>query len=245
MKKVSILIIICFAFLLAGCGNSVLQNMSDDQMDIVGERAAITLLKYDANSKSRLVDLSLIEETETPAAERVPVEPMPQPETQPKPEPEKPDADIVDRTNQQNENTVSSLEAFFELPEGVVLEYSNYELLDSYQGEDNDYFSLEATEGKKLLVAHFVLRNLSPEQRNINIFEQTNSYRVTMNENYTRATLTTMLNNDLSTFIGEIASGGEKDVVLLAEIEEEQAIKIDNVRLELKNEQKKYTIQLN
>lgn len=241
MKK-SLAIGIC-AVLLTGCG-AQLPELSDDEMNSVGEYAAITLLKYDANSKSRLVDLALLETEEAPSEESVSVEESTE-ELQ-EAETEEPSSEIVviDRTETNGKEVATSAEAFLELPDGVQLEYAGYDVVDNYQEEGQLYFALEASAGKKLLVSYFTLRNVTAENQNINILAQRNAYRITVNGSYTRSSLTTMLDNDMSTYVGVVASGAEKELVLLIEIDEEQANLIDNVTLEMKNEQKICTIQL-
>lgn len=232
------------AVMLTGCG-AALPEMSDEDLHSVGEYAAITLLKYDANSKSRLVDLSgLQEENEQPAMPQIqdtPEEPKPQ-----EPENSVPETPVIDRTENETGNGegTDSMESFFALPESVKLVYSGREIADSYQEDANLYFALEAAAGKKLLILHFDMINQSGEDQAISIIDQRNSYRVTVSEGYTKAALTTMLENDLATFMGTILAGESRDLVLLVEVDQDRVDQIGTVTLNLKNEQKTYTIQL-
>ncbi len=42
---------------LAGCGENAIPDMTDEQVKMIGEYVAVTMMKYDANHRSRLVDL--------------------------------------------------------------------------------------------------------------------------------------------------------------------------------------------
>ncbi len=229
--------IICTAvLLLAGCGDSV-PDMTDEQENAISEYAAITLLKYDANARSRLVDLSRIEEP--PVLPALDQEPIPEPE-------QKPDVQDVPVMDNSSADVMSadSLENFLELPEGVSLSFSEYGLSDSYQEGDNQYFALDATEGKVLLVLHFSLQNASGTDQGINLLDRRDVYRITVNGSYTRTALPTMLSNDLSTYRGTLAANAAEDVVLLIEVNPEDAENMESISLNLKNESKTYTIQL-
>ena len=222
--------------LFAGCG-STLPDMTDDQVNAVGEYAAMTLLKYDANSKSRLVDVSLL--TEPEVQETIPV--VPQPEiTQPE-QPEDTEQTVIDRTEGQDEAVSASLEEFLALPEGLLLTYSGDEVTQSYQEEGDLYFALEASAGKQLLILKFDMVNQSGADQEIRFIDQQNSYRVTVNEDYTRTALTTMLDNDMATFMGNIRAGESRTLVLLYEIDLDKLQQVDSLTIKFKNRETSYT----
>lgn len=240
MKKNGMALICAAALLMTGCG-AVLPDMTDEQADLIGEYAAITLLKYDANSRSRLVDLSKVEEKaepETPAVQ----ESTPAQESTSEESSDVPETPVIDNRNPNN-GGADSVESVLELPEGVTVEYAGYEVCQDYQ-DGSQYFVLEASEGKQLLVLYFNLKNVSGMAQDIDLLSGRSSYRVTVNGSYTRSVLTTMLDNDLSTYMGSIADGGAEEVVLLLEVDTEQADNIQTVSLQLKNESKTYTIKL-
>lgn len=247
MRKKIVAVVCMIPFLLSGC-NSEFPDLTDEQAKVIGEYAAVTLLKYDANSRSRLVDLSQVEEE--PVAESKPeVENAPEvvkPEQEPPEAPEvtKPVEPEKSDQNTENQNTVSSMEEFLELPEGVRVSYVGYDLSRSYQEEDSLYFTIEASEGKALLMAKFELTNDSSEAREINLMDRRDNYRLTVNESYTRTTLTTLLANDLSTYMGTLEPGVSKEVVLLIEVDVTDVTDVQSISLNLKNELKTCTIQL-
>lgn len=244
MKKKTVAVMCMMTLLLTGCGGDF-PNLSDEEVETIGEYAAVTLLKYDANSRSRLVDLAQVEESESVSEpELIPEEPVikpeqSQPESESQPEAQEPTVDIS-----ESENTCNSMEEFLDLPESVSISYIGYDLCSSYQEEDNSYFVLEASEGKRLLVLQFTVSNDSSEAQEINLLAREDNYRVTVNENYTRTALTTMLSNDMSTYLDTVEAGSIAEMVLLIEVDATEAENMQGITLNLKNESKTYTIQL-
>lgn len=245
MKKKTVAVMSIMALLLSGCGSDF-PNLTDEQAEAIGEYAAVTLLKYDANSRSRLVDLSQVEEepeVETkPGAEKKPE--VVEPEVPKEPETDRPAEPKPPENAVEVENMVASIEEFLELPDGVFISYKEYEMCQSYQEGENVYFALEASEGKELLVAKFDLSNESSEVQEVNLLERHDNYRLTVNESYTRTALTTLLSNDLSTYLGKLEPRTSQEVVLLIEVDEAEAKDVQTISLNLKNESKTYTIQL-
>lgn len=240
MKKIGIGIVCMAALLMTGCG-VVLPDMTDEEINTIGEYAAITLLKYDVNARSRLVDASVLEELQNTPEPELPSVPEQEPETKPEPEPAT-EVPVVDNSV-VGEMTAESLESFLELPEGVNLSFAEYEVCQSYQ-EDDQYFSLDASEGKKLLVLHFTLRNASGSDQSINLLAKKNQYRITVNGSSTRTALTTMLTNDLATYKGTLGNGASEDVVLLIELSSEELTNVTSISINFKNELNAYTIQV-
>lgn len=240
MKKIGIGIACIAALLMTGCG-VVLPDMTDEEINTIGEYAAITLLKYDVNARSRLVDASVLEELQNTPEPELPSVPEQVPETEPEPEPAT-EVPVVDNSV-AGEMTAESLESFLELPEGVNLDFVEYEVCQSYQ-EDDQYFTLDAAEGKKLLVLHFTLRNASGSDQSLNLLAKKNQYRITVNGSSTRTALTTMLTNDLATYKRTLGSGAAEDVVLLIELSSGELENVTSISINFKNELNAYTIQV-
>lgn len=230
---------------LTGCGNQI-PDMTEEQMQMVGEYAAMTLLKYDADHRSRLVTMDEIEAHDAKEKKLQELREQQQQATseagQMKPVDDTPT--IAGGQETGIENTIG-FEEFYGLPEGVTISYQGEEVRDAYSGETNvDAFSLEATPGKKLLILNFLLENQSGNDQSIDLFSKTAIYRVTVNGTYTRGALTTMLTDDMSTYVGTLAADESKNVVLIIEIEKNMADSISSISLSLKNESKTGTILL-
>ncbi len=221
---------------LTGCGKNLIPDMTDEQVKAMGEYIAITMMKYDANHRSRLVDLSRLEQK--------------QPSVTPSPEqPEEPsgmgavdDTPVVDSTVVENPYTMEDVLA---LPGGVVAVYSGYRLCDVYpDGEEGELISLPAAEGKKLLVLSFLLNNTSDQEQQVDLLSSGAGFRITVNETYTRRALSTTFINDMLNFKGAIPAGSSTEVVILVEVSEETASSLSSVSLNVKNDVKTYTIQI-
>lgn len=236
MKKRLLILEAAAVLLFGGCGMS-LPDMTNEQAAAIGEYAAISLLKHDANSRSRLVELPQTEESkgaEEDAGENTPA-----------PEPDFVDTTVIDITEvKENVNEAESIESFLDWAAGMTVSYVGEEVCQSYSEEGNDYFVLEASPGKSLLVLKFQISNGSGSGQQIDMLHRKDTYRITVNESYSRTALTTMLSNDMSTYLGTIEQGETKEVVLLIEIEAEQAEALSSISLNLKNDTKVYSTQL-
>jgi hypothetical protein len=205
----------------------------------VGEYAAMTLLKYDANHRSRLVDI--VEETteaelptETPTEETTPPS-----STEPSAVPSTEDISTVPTDIQ----SYSSIADFLQLPDGIEINYQGMTVCDSYpeDGQTENFFTLDATKGKKLLVLKLGLSNNSGTEQEINILNQKCVFKVTVNDSYTRTALVTMLADDLSTYIGSVQPGASEETVLLIEIDENMASAVTSVSLTIQNTDDTYS----
>ena len=223
--------IVCGALLcvmalgMTACGNEI-PDLTEAESQRVGEYAAVTLLKYDANHRSRLVDPEIvIAQTEEKPAESTASEAQ---------------------APTAQEDITTSLEDFFGLAEGVTLTYRDYQIADSYpeDGSAEDYFALDASTGKKLLILNFELTNGTDQEENVDFLSTASRYIITVNDGTRGNALTTMLPNDMSTYVETMAPGETQGLVLLLEVNEDMANGIQNIYLRLKNTSNEYTIQL-
>ena len=226
---------------MTACGNEI-PDLTEEESQRVGEYAAVTLLKYDANSRSRLVDPEIvIAKLEKDAAK----EARRQENAQTEEQPTESTASEVEAPTAQ-EDITTSLEDFFGLAEGVTLTYKDYQVMDSYpeDGSTDDFFALDASAGKKLLVLNFDLTNGTEQEENIDFLSAGSRYIITVNDSTRGNALTTMLPNDMSTYAETVAPGETQGLVLLLEVNEDVANAIQNISLRLKNASNEYTIQL-
>lgn len=241
MKKKSIAAVLTAVMLsmgLTGCGENVIPDMTEEQVKSVGEYVAFTLMKYDANHRSRLVDLEELEEQ----AAIQPATPEPEPTKAPEGMGATDNTPVIDSASPVNSCT---MEEVMGLPSGIAVSYVGQSVCESYPEDGGyDFFSLDASEGKKLLVLSFELTNHSEQEQEINLLTSGTVFRVTVNGEYTRRALTTMLINDMSTFVGTVPAGGSTEAVILIEMDAERAADISSVSFDLKNDVKTYTIQL-
>lgn len=226
---------------MTACGNEI-PDLTEEESQRVGEYAAVTLLKYDANNRSRLVDPEIvIAKLEKDAAKEARRQEREQTEEQP----EGTAASEIQMPTAQ-EDITTSLEEFFGLAEGVTLTYKDYQIADSYpeDGSTDDYFALDTSAGKKLLVLNFELTNGSGQEESIDFLNAAARYVITVNDSTRGNALITMLPNDMSTYAETLNPGETQGLVLLLEINEDVANAIQNISLRLKNASNEYTIQL-
>lgn len=240
-RRLGILFLIsCMALSMGGCGNAI-PDMTDEQMDVIGEYAAITWLKYDANNRSRLVDLSEYEEK----AE----ETITQPEVQePSQESEEPGS-IGNPEYAENEKepvivepVIATMEEVLALPAGVTVTYQGMDICDSYPEEqaEDSFFYLEASAGKKLAVLKFLVDNQSAAIQDVDFLHSENVYRLKAEDNYVRNALTTMLLDDMVSYIGTLQPGDTQELVLLFEVDEQYTGQ--SLNFTIKNGENSYTI---
>ncbi len=225
---------------LTGCAENQIPDLSGEEIQTIGEYVAVTMMKYDINHRSRLMDLTVLDADYAPenAAEtQEPEEPSGMPPVD--------DTPVVNSTGKEEQAAVPSytLEEVAGLPEGVEVAFTERGIYDNYP-EEGEFFSLNASRGKKLLVLHFSIANTGEQEQNIDILGSGAIFSVTVNETYTRRALTVMALNDLSTYEGTVAAGEKADAILVIEVEGDMAENISSVSLQVKKEEKAHTLKL-
>lgn len=222
---------------LTGCGENKIPELTDEQTQLLGEFTAFTLMRYDANNRSRLVDYTLLMTT-------------PDPEQTPEPVPtQKPGGmDPVDDTpvigsNGQAGSGSGNIEETLELPEGIRVTFLDYALYSSYP-EGDAYFAVPATEGKKLLVLKASISNTSGQDHAVDLLHTATEFRITVNGDFTRRALLTGLERDLSTFEETVLAGESIESVLVIEVDGSVAENISSITVNVKNGQNACTIQV-
>lgn len=229
MKKRKIVcsaVVFCLLF-LAGCGKS-LPQMTQEQENAIVEYAADIVMRYTKDYDSRLVDLSLYEEKEEDIIEE------PDKEAESGGMDDVADTEIIDAVNGENSGTLDDLL----LPEGVTITYNGSRVVDTYpdNGDETPYFALDASTGNKLLVLEFVLHNTQSEEVQIDIFSLAPQSVIAINDTEHRNILSTMLLDDLSTYIGKLGANEEISLVMLAEVDENYEASAETLRLMVKTD---------
>lgn len=231
--------VICFG--LTGCGENAIPELTEDEMQTIGEYTAITLMKYDASSRSRLVELP-------PEVEPAVPEPV---ETEPPRETEEPsgmgEADDTPVTDISQQEEPGSMEDVLGLAEGVSVSYVGAELCATYpHDEELGGFVINASsEEKSLLVLRFRFSNGTEQEQTVDIASQKEMvFRITVNESYRRNAIPALLLDDMTAFRETIPAGESTEAVLIIEVEQGSMEEISSIFLNLKNDVKSYTIQL-
>lgn len=225
-------LVLCIAIILSGCG-SEFPDMSEEQSREVAEYAAGLLMKYDEHHESRLLidaelekELKRLEALFTRKAELAEMEEKLKEEKETAKEEQK---ETTVTMPEEEEEKGQYVEEFFGL-EGVTIRYGGYHIADAYPESDEEiYFGMQATAGNKLLILEFVAKNETASEISVDMISVAPRFKVGINEESPRFALSTLLMDDLTNYRGTLASGEENALVIIAEIPEEMAEKIESV----------------
>lgn len=252
MKKGKVLGLLAMsAVLLTGCVDSM-PELTAEQSDIIAEYAAGLLLKYSSNYNYKIAS-----EEEVAAAMAVRQE-APEPETEKETEPDtaQTEDDTYQNTSSSETQTegsetetdqvqlVSDLDFAAELDiDDLIIRYQSFEICSSYP-QNNSGFSVSAAQGKKLLVMHFDLEGLPEEDVDCNLFDYDIKMRVNINDSISAAVLSTMIPNDLASFMDVVHAGERVDVVAVAEIDDMTEEEIQTLVLRASASEQTCTVKL-
>lgn len=226
---------VCVALMLgmSGCANTI-PALTQEEEDQIINYAADVALKYDASYENRLVDLPLNEEeTEIIKPEET--------EEDKGMDPVK-DTDTVDVSEDKGYH--SSVEEFFEFEE-IEVRFIEAFFADSYPEDNvNNYFALDASAGKKLLVMRFEVENKTGAEAQVDFFSVASTIKMSLNGEREIKVLSTMLTDDMATFSDVLEPDEKVTLVLLAEVAEEKATEIKTLDISLQSESKTAKISL-
>lgn len=231
---------VALAFGLTGCAENQIPDMTQEEIKAVGEYIAITMMKYDRNHKSRLMELSadmLFPPEENPETDK-PEEPSGMGPVD--------DTPVIDTGGNNTAAGAYSMEAVLGFPEGVTVEFQEYRVCDYYpENSEDSYFTIPASEGNQLLVLNFRVTNASAEECSVDLQTLEPDFKITVNGEYTRKPLPiTILPNDMTVFSETLAAGESKEAVLLIEIGGNMAKELSSIRLNVENGDKSCTLTL-
>ncbi len=225
MKKRFLSIALILIMLLsAGC-SSVNIPLTEQESDAIAQYSAYLLLKYDNNKNSteKLLDLDDLndlkeeklaaEATPTPTVTPTPT-PTPEPTAEPTAEPEPTAAD-----KGEEKDDVKYAESVSELfGKDFEVSYKSFVLSDEYV--ENDYFTVNAPDNKKILSVNFEIKNSSSSEK---LFESKNRnlvYTLYTDDRSYIAPEISMLGNDIQFLNDKIKGNSTFNAVLLFYVNE-------------------------
>jgi hypothetical protein len=243
LKKVKFLCtVLVSGILMTGCVDAM-PDLTADESDMISEYAASLLLKYSPNYNYKIVsddelEAALLELAVEEASQQeessvvnieAPSETVASEETEGATEPETgTDTETVTATEAASETgqsveSESSSETGKPISDtsdlagvlgidGVSIKYSSYEICDSYP-KNNSGFSVSASQGQKLIVIHFDMTNTSGESMNCDLYDYGINVRVSINGSRTLSALSTLLPNELMSFMDTVDAGETVDLV--------------------------------
>ena len=223
-----------------GCATNQIPTMTQDQTKIIEEYVVATIMKYEANHRSRLVELGEMDFTQPvpPTATEAPTGPESSGEQN-----QDDNKEDVNHSEQTEKNY--TMEEALGVPEGVSIMFLGQKFCGQYPEESElSGFVLPASAGKKLLVLEFLVANTTEQDQAIDLLSTDAIYGVTVNDDYTHRALRAMLLDELSSFKETLPAGGSAKAVLVVEMDETISESITSLRLDIKVNSKVYPIRL-
>ena len=245
------LISVMLVSMLGGCGLIAQTGLDDNEEELVAEYAAGVLLRYSADKKGGLGNPK---PTPVPTEEPVPEEVVPEDKikdldkTENKPEDEwegdETEPAETDKNADEQEAAVAKPADGRAIADaigisGFDMAYGGFEIAEVYpDAHSNDLtFSMQAAEGKKLLVVHMDVINPDDADRECDALSCNVKYRILINETTRINEQMTILLNDLKSYSDTIKAKRKVDTVLVFEVDDAMVSQINTMSLVVVNAQ--------
>ena len=246
MKKGKIIGVLAIsACMLTGCIDSM-PDMTEEQSELVAEYAADMLLKYSPNYHYRIADEEEVASAEAEMETSQEEETM-QEESQPSQDLSQTGSGetvSVDAEASVEDGAEYDLAAFFGMDQFSIM-YASCEVTDAYPNAESGVgFSVTAPQGYNLLVLHFDVENLGEEAAQCDLFDQISKVSVNVNDaGYVQA-LSTLLTNDLTTYMEDIPAGEVADAVVVVPVEQTDLDEIQTAVMQITTQDSVVNISL-
>lgn len=246
MKKGKIIgVLAVSACMLTGCIDSM-PDMTEEQSELVAEYAADMLLKYSPNYHYRIADEEKVASAEAEMETSQEEETM-QEESQPSQDLSQTGSGetvSVGAETSVEDGSEYDLAAFFGMDQFSIM-YASCEATDAYPNAESGVgFSVTAPQGYNLLVLHFDVENLGEEAAQCDLFDQISKVTVNVNDaGYVQA-LSTLLTNDLTTYMEDIPAGEVADAVVVVPVEQTDLDEIQTAVMQITTQDSVVNINL-
>lgn len=246
MKKGKIIgVLAVSACMLTGCIDSM-PDMTEEQSELVAEYAADMLLKYSPNYHYRIADEEEVASAEAEMETSQEEETM-QEESQPSQDLSQTGSGetvSVGAETSVEDGSEYDLAAFFGMDQFSIM-YASCEATDAYPNAESGVgFSVTAPQGYNLLVLHFDVENLGEEAAQCDLFDQISKVSVNVNDaGYVQA-LSTLLTNDLTTYMEDIPAGEVADAVVVVPVEQTDLDEIQTAVMQITTQDSVVNISL-
>lgn len=246
MKKGKIIgVLAVSACMLTGCIDSM-PDMTEEQSELVAEYVADMLLKYSPNYHYRIADEEEVASAEAEMETSQEEETM-QEESQPSQDLSQTGSGetvSVGAETSVEDGSEYDLAAFFGMDQFSIM-YASCEATDAYPNAESGVgFSVTAPQGYNLLVLHFDVENLGEEAAQCDLFDQISKVTVNVNDaGYVQA-LSTLLTNDLTTYMEDIPAGEVADAVVVVPVEQTDLDEIQTAVMQITTQDSVVNINL-
>lgn len=215
--------------MLCGCGSTI-PDMTDTETAVVTEYATNLLVKYSTLSDRSLLNEEQLEAgiiKETEERERLlkvkKLEEMYINGTEEVADAEN-DAVVEDAEGNGSEPVevaapeLSMSEFFAE--NNFAIDYSSYLLCQSYPEEnvEDSFMVIDAANGKQLCIVRFNVSNLTSSDQTLDMYAKRGNFSLRIDNGSVVSAQSTLLIDDLSSYVGTIPAGGTEELVLVFEV---------------------------
>ncbi len=226
-----------------GCAtDDAIPQLSDEELRMVEEYAAHLLLKYDSNYRATTL------KEEEMAAERERLERLAAVQAQIAKEKAEKEQKMKEESHDDGgkgdgsgegggpgsqEPVYTDIDEFFGI-EGLDISYSGMMSVSRYPlvTEDNSWQGVvNATAGNTLLVFSYTIENVSGTDQLLDMASYSPRFTFRINNSFSKASMMTLLQNDLALYRDTIPAGESREAVLVIEITQAQASEAQRVTM--------------
>ncbi len=226
-KLVLSVIVLCTCIVTSGCTQVI--DLTEDETRLVAEYAADLLLSYDRGYTDRLKEgeEEHLEEasTQEDAQSETTTEVVTEEEATQGSESQTTEVTTVQGTSQD----IAEIAGV----QGTSITYKDYEIVDQYPTGDNanEAVQVDAPEGSRLLVVHFVVKAVSDQPVDVSLMDQSIDYKLLCNDTLAAKPMLTILTNDLATLETTATPGQDSDAVLIFQISKDMVDQLNTMQL--------------
>lgn len=221
MNKKIILSIVLLCVCMGFCGCSLMEPVSDKDMDAIAAYSAKMVAKYNTKQKDGVVFIDESDELKSVAKEK-----------------EKAKANTTNSTNSSKSSNSTSGNATQTTPpvalvaalgiNGVDFAFQGVEVKDSYT---TNVYDMSPNPGSKFLVMKFKATNTSGQDANIDILSLSPKFKATINGSANANNDLTLMPEDLSTFKGTLKANESRDLIILFQFKDADLSNIQGTSL--------------
>ncbi|MDO5519804.1 MAG: hypothetical protein Q4G58_04855 [bacterium] len=217
----SILLVVGMASIMTGCASKV--DLTEQQSELVADYLSSVILRYDQNENgTKLVKLESVEEATpvpTQSAEpQVTEENKEITELKKTPAPSKDQGTSTQISGNVDKSEKVTLESLYGL-NNVSLTYKNVKEYKVYPRNDASN-AVTAGANSKFYAVTFTVKNKSDKNVTVNLLKKKASFLLKTNDGLWISAVHTLLDNDMTYFVGEIKAKKSRDVVVLFEVKD-------------------------
>lgn len=221
MNKRIILSIVLLCVCIGFCGCSLMEPVSDKDMDAIASYSAKMVAKYNTKQKDGVVYIDDSDELKSVEKEK-----------------EKAKANTTNSTNSSSTSNSSGGNATQTTPPvalssalgiaGVDFAYQGLEVKDRYT---TNVYDMSPNPGNKFLVMKFKATNTSGQDANVDILSLSPKFKATINGSANANNELTLMPEDLSTFKGTLKANESKDLIILFQFKDADLANIQGTSL--------------